>query len=321
MVNMVSDMELKQMLFDYTYKKYENRLQEFHDRFCDEFPYKYDDLPAELYIKNFVEWLIAEKTIPETGKTIVEEFVDECQLDEETKQKILQMGDITSSKFVVLSKDRLNLKIKDVESKKTYNVTLYSENPHVGINTLITGRIHPSGKTYRFSGIFLAQNSPLILDTDVLMEHLTSSKIKDAEEIVLSPKSKLTAILNKYRADWVDGICDKLSINVKEKKNVKVKMIASKMTIDLASVLNSIPEKSKEALKLVLDNDGYVKYNKLKNYDDEITFWWKDEPPTSTIGILRLSALLVVGEMPMSGRMYRVALIPYEIRDELQNLL
>jgi hypothetical protein len=90
---------------------------------------------------------------------------------------------------------------------------------------------------------------------------------------------------------------------------------------DIESILESIPEKSREALKLVLDDGGYVKYGKLKGYDDEISFWWSDDPPTSTIGILRLNALLAVGKMPMSGRMYRVALIPSDIRDHLQILL
>ena len=93
------------------------------------------------------------------------------------------------------------------------------------------------------------------------------------------------------------------------------------MSSDLASILESIPDKSKEALKLVLDNGGYVKYGKLKSYDDGITFWWEEEPPTSTIGLLRLNALLAVGKMPMSGRMFRVALIPVDIRDDLQTLL
>ena len=64
-----------------------------------------------------------------------------------------------------------------------------------------------------------------------------------------------------------------------------------------------------------------MKYGKLKNYDDEITFWWNEDPPNSTIGILRLKALLAVGKMPLAGRMYRVALIPSDIRDDLQKML
>ena len=60
---------------------------------------------------------------------------------------------------------------------------------------------------------------------------------------------------------------------------------------------------------------------KLKDYDDEITFWWNEDPPTSTIGVLRLNALLAVGRMPIGERMYKIALIPADIKDELQSLL
>lgn len=319
---MINVTNFKQVLFDYAYEKYGERFREFHDTFYDEFPYKYEGLSADLYIKNFVDWLMFEKVLPDTGKTIVEEFVSEHpDLDEEIKQNLLQTADVVSSRFVVLSKKQHNLKIKDQNTKKVYNVVLGPNDTSIGINSLVTGRIHPFGDLFRFLGIYFVQNSPFIWDTGVLMEQFNSGKIKDAEEIVLSTNSKLTAILNKYPSQWVDGICEELSLDSKGKKNEKVKMIDSKIKSDLSSIVNAIPKKSKQSLKLVLDNDGYVKYGNLKDYDDEITFWWKDEPPTSTIGILRLNALLTVGKMPMSGRMYKVALIPADIRDELENLL
>jgi hypothetical protein len=318
---MINETNFKQVLFDYAYEKYGERFREFHDTFYDEFPYKYEGLSEDLYIKNFIDWLMVEKVLPDTGKTIVEEFVSEHpDLDEEMKQNLLQMGDVVSSTFVVLSKKHQYLKIKDQNTHKIYNVELTSDT-YADVNSLLTGRIHPFGDSYRFLGIFLIQNHPFIMDVDVVMEHFNSGNIKDAEEMVLSPKSRLTAIINKYPFQWVDGICEKLSLDIKKKKNEKAKMIDSKVKSDLSQIVNSLSKKSKEALKLVLNNDGYIKYNGLKKYDDEITFWWKDEPPTSTIGILRLNALLTVGKMPMGGRMYKVALIPADIRDELMEVL
>jgi hypothetical protein len=319
---MINEENSKQVLLDYAFEKYGDRFQEFHDKFYDEFPYKYGDLPEEAYFRNFADWLVFEKAIPDTGQTILEEFVDEhTDLDEEMKQELLRMGNVVSSRFVVTSKKRLSLKIKDLNSRETYNVTLDSDNPYLCRNALVTGRIHPSGNSFRFLGIFFVQNTPYIWDVDVVMEQFNESRIADAEGITVYPKSKLTAIFNKYPSSWVNGTCEKLGLSSKGKKNIKVKNVAAKVKSDLKSILDSIPEKSREALKLVLDNGGFVKYGKLKGYDDEITFWWKEDPPTSTIGILRLNALLAVGKMPMAGRMYRVALIPADIRDELQNLL
>lgn len=319
---MISEENSKQVLLDYAFEKYEDRFQEFHDKFYDEFPYKYGDLPEEAYFRNFVDWLVFEKAIPDTGQTILEEFVDKHpDLDEEMKQELLQMGNVVSSRFVVTSKKRLSLKIKDLSSRETYNVTLDSDSPYLLRNTLVTGRIHPSGNSFRFLGVFFVQNTPYIWDVDVVMEQFNESRIADAEGITIYPKSRITAILNKYPSPWVNGTCEKLGLSSKGRKNIRVKNVAAKVKSDLKSILDSIPEKSREALKLVLDNGGFVKYGKLKGYDDEITFWWKEDPPTSTIGILRLNALLAVGKMPMAGRMYRVALIPADIRDELQSLL
>jgi hypothetical protein len=319
---MIDEESYKGILFDYAVEKYGERFQEFHDEFYDEFPYKLADAPDDLYLENFVAWLVFEKPIPATGKTIVEEFVDQHpDMDEELKQKLLRTQDVVSSRFVILSKKGLKLKLKDQRARESYGVVLDHDNPRLSPNSLVTGRIHPFGNIFKFLGVFFIQQSPLILDPGVLMEQFNESSIADAEKITLHRRSKMTAILNKYPFQWVDGICDRLGLSTKGKKNIKVKDIASKVSSDLASILESIPVKSREALKLVLDNGGYVRYSKLKGFDDEVTFWWQEEPPTSTIGLLRLNALLAVGKMPASGRMYKVALIPVDIRDDLQTLL
>ncbi len=319
---MINEKSYKSILFDYAFEKYGERFQEFHDEFYDEFPYKLADAPADLYLENFVTWLVFEKPIPATGKTIVEEFVDQhSDMDEELKQKLLRTQDVVSSRFVILSKKGLKLKLKDQKTGESYIVVLDHGNPRLSTNSLVTGRIHPFGNIYKFLGVFVIQTSPYILHPGVLMEQYNEGSIADAEKITLHPRSKMTAIYNKYPSQWVNGTCNRLGLSTKGKKNIKVKEIASKVSSDLASILESIPDKSREALKLVLDNGGYVKYGKLKSYDDELIFWWEEEPPTSTIGLLRLNALLAVGKMPMSGRMFRVALIPVDIRDDLQTLL
>ncbi|MFC1719271.1 hypothetical protein ACFL6S_36820 [Candidatus Poribacteria bacterium] len=319
---MINEESYKTILFDYAFEKYEERFQEFHNELYHEFPYKLSDLPNHLYLENFVAWLVFEKPLPATGKTIVEEFVDQHpDMDEELKQRLLRTQDVVSSSFVVLSKKGLKLKLKDQKTRESYSVVLRYDNPRLSRNSLVTGRIHPFGNIFRFVGIFFVQQSPLILDAGVLMEQFNESSIADVENMTLHAKSRMTAILNKYPFQWVDGICNKLGLSTEGRKNIKVKDIASKVSSDLASILESVPDKSREALKLVLDNGGYVRYGKLKGFDDEITFWWQDDPPTSTIGLLRLNALLAVGKMPTSGRMYKVALIPVDIRDDLQELL
>ncbi len=55
--------------------------------------------------------------------------------------------------------------------------------------------------------------------------------------------------------------------------------------------------------------------------EEEDSYWWKTEPPISTIGILRLHVLLFVGKAEIGGRMYRVAVVPKDIREELVEML
>lgn len=319
---MIDENNFKQILFEFAQERYEKRFEEFYDKFFDEFPYNYEELSDELYFKNFIDWLMIEKPLPDTRKTIVEEFVDvHPELDGEMKRNILNMKNIIRSEFVVLSKNSLELTLKDRKTGKVYNTRLWSNVSAVGRNTLIIGRIHPFSTYYRFAGAFLIQNSPMILDADVMMNAFEERSIKQAESIVLAPHTKLTAILNKYPFHWVDSICEEMEINVKERKDVKVKLIAAKLQNNINEIITNLPQKSKEALKIILANEGFVQYGKLKEYDDDITFWWSNDSPTSTIGILRLKGLLAVGKMPIAGKMYKIALIPKEIRELMQKAI
>lgn len=260
-----------------------------------------------------------EKKLPDTGKTIVDEFVCENPgLNEEMKQKLLSMKNVIRSEFVVISKKGLDIALKDRKTNNKYPVKLYSNIPGVGRNTLLIGRIHPFGSYYRFAGAFMIYNSPMILDPDIMMNAFEERSIEQAENIVLAPYTKLTAILNKYPFQWVDGICEEIGINLKERKDIKVKLIAAKLQNNMGEIIANLPQKSKEALKVIFDNGGFVQYGKLKEYDGKIPFWWSEDPPKSTIGILRLRGIVAVGKMPIAGRMYKAALIPRDIRELIQ---
>lgn len=312
----------KDILVEYATTKYGDKLAEFHDKFYGEFPYKIEDIDKKSYFKNFMDWLIFEKKLPHSAKTIVEEFIDEHpEMDESTKQKLIGAMEFIVSEFIVLSKKGLILKVKDRKTGEIYNALFQVKIPGVGINTLLMGRIHPFGNIYFFAGAFGVYNSPMILDPDIMMNAYEEKMIRDAEELVLSNYSKLTAILNKYPSHWVDGICSELSIDTKGRKNIKAQIISEKLKKGMPLIFASLPEKSKEVLKILLDNGGYINYGKLKEFDDEIGFWWANNPPTSTIGILRVKGLLAVGRMPQNGRMYKIALIPEDIREEIKKML
>ena len=87
---MIDANNFKDILVEYASSKYGNKLAEFHDKFYDEFPYKMEGLDEKSHVKNFMDWLIFEKKLSHSGKTIVEEYIDEHpDIDESTKQKLI----------------------------------------------------------------------------------------------------------------------------------------------------------------------------------------------------------------------------------------
>jgi hypothetical protein len=321
---MIDENNFKQALFDYTIEKYGERLKEFYEKFSAEFPEREEELDEEFYFKNFLDWLMIEKVLPEKGKTILEEFVESHpELENGMKEKMLGMKNVIRSEFEVLSKEGKHLLLKDKVSGKEYRVKLDSDTPLLEKGSIITGRIHPFGDCFRFAGIFrvMSLQIPFFPSVENLMKMYEADRISDAEKIVLYENSRLTAILNKYPFQWVDGICKALSIDTHGKKDDKVKAIASKLQSSISDVVKKLPENSKKALRLVLEKGGFVKRGMLKDFNNEIGLWWNEYPPNSDIGILRLNGLLAIGRMPMSGRMYSVALIPFDLRELLKKNL
>lgn len=319
---MINEQNFKQAIQEYAREKYGKRMQEFYGQFHKEFPYSNPELDDELYFRDFIDWFVLEKLLPDTGKTITEEFVEaRPELDAGMKEKILRIkNNVVHSTFSVAAKNGLRVKLRDMKSDKVYNVVLWSDNAQIRTGGIVKGRIHPFGDYFRFAGI-VSMGMPSLITPDMLREMYDNDMINRAEKQILYGNSTLTSIFNKYPSQWVDGMCKALSLDARGKKDDKTKMIAYALQEKLASVLDKVSQKSRGALKLVLSKGGFVKYGALKDYDDDMPFWWSSEPPESDIGALRLYGLLAVGRMPDGGKMYRVALIPYELREKMAELL
>ncbi|RLG14324.1 MAG: hypothetical protein DRN71_03265 [Candidatus Nanohalarchaeota archaeon] len=315
----INEYNFKQVLFEYTTEKYEDKAKEFVDKYMHNYPYYDDNFDDEIQFKNFIDWFMLEQPLPHSGKTIVEEYVeDHPDLDKNMKQRLLDMKKVIRSEFLVISKKGRHLKLKDKSTNIVYDALSRIDNPNHCSGATMTGRIHKFGSNYMLTGVYLIRiPHPLVADPDMIMGMFEEGRIKDSENITLSPTTKSTAIYNKYPSNWVDGICKALSISTKDKKSNKAKQIASYLHESIAGILEKLPSESKDALKLILDKGGYVKYGALKNYDDGMSFFWVEHPPQSAIGILRLHGLLTVGKLPMNGRMNRIALIPHDLREIL----
>ncbi len=317
---MINEETINQAIFNYADKKYGKRSKEMFSVYINEFPEKDWDLPDELWSNNFLAWLFFEKVFPETGMTIAEEFAkDSHDLSPEMKENVLQMKNMIRSKFIVISKKDLFLKMKDMKTNKVYKVKLPAPSP-VSPNNMITGRIHPFGDHYCFSSVFLITTSPLLLDPDILMSAYENDGLKKIESITLRNGSSLQSIMNKYPAHWIDWMSKHYGLKERLKKE-KIQGIENKIVNDLPQIIPKLPEKSKEALAFCIKQGGFVKYGQLKDYDDDMDFFWKEGKTLSTIGTLRQIGLMVVGKMVFGDRKFKVAFIPVEIRDSLKSIL
>ncbi len=92
----------------------------------------------------------------------------------------------------------------------------------------------------------------------------------------------------------------------------------------LWKTIQTLPSECREALDYVLQCGGQVKYGELsRRFGDEAAdgWWWDKKPPQSTPGQLRLRGLLFVGRTPIGGRLYKVAIIPEEVRSLITDVL
>jgi hypothetical protein len=244
---MITEENINQAIFEYADKKYGKRSKELFQRYLDEFPEKDEELPDEKWRNNFLAWLFFEKTLPETGMTIADEFAKNTpDLSPEMKENVLRMKNIIRSRFIVISKKDLLLKIKDMKENDIYKVKLHAPSP-VNPNAVLTGRIHPFGDHYRFAGVFFVSTSPLLLDPDILMSAFENDGLKKIESILLRKGSSLQSILNKYPAHWIDWMCKHYGLKERVKKE-KIQKIENKIVNDLPLIVSKLPEKSKEAL-------------------------------------------------------------------------
>jgi len=206
-----------------------------------------------------------------------------------------------------------------MKTNKVYKVKLPAPSP-VSPNNMITGRIHPFGDHYCFSSVFLITTSPLLLDPDILMSAYENDGLKKIESITLRKGSSLQSIMNKYPAHWIDWMCKHYGL--KERlKTEKVREIENKIVTDLPQIVSKLSEKSREALAFCIKEGGFVKYGQLKDFDDDMDFFWKEGKTLSTIGLLRQKGLMVVGKMVYGERQFKVAFIPKEIREGLRSIM
>ncbi len=154
---------------------------------------------------------------------------------------------------------------------------------------------------------------------DDLFHGFVQAMHEEASSKPVTIHSKLGALLNKMPSPWVNAITDFWEIPDERLKRDRVKNIVKFLTDETSvpAIREALAEDEKEALAILTQHDGYVKYNTLaRKFGDEYrdSYWWDEDPPRSLIGRLRMMGLAAVGKAPLGSRQYKIILIPKDVR-------
>ena len=326
----VTENNVLQLIADYAVWKYgEDAIMQR----VDECPHKLDFDNEEFVFKQVLSWFIREWKNPDTGKTPLEEFVEDYLRKERVlAEKVLGTLNLVTGTFVIRGRKDNIIEAMDPGSR-IYDIWV----PPQEVETYIKGRnfvgtIFQWGDVYRFSGItlFMKSDKQIFMEAGIIMpgllDRLTSMMLKgEMEEIILRRNATAASVLNKFSSWMVDNICHTLHILTRgKKKNQKVKEIAAILdSPHILDIIKALPQDARNALDMVRMNDGLIGYGKLVRKFGEEDVGTVNEgsfiKPKTVVGILRMHGLLVVGKMAKGDRFYNVAMIPKEVMQRLEN--
>ncbi len=172
-------------------------------------------------------------------------------------------------------------------------------------------------------------NVPGIITEDMMhdiMADMIRSMHEEASTTKITVQSKISAILNKLPIEWINATAAFWQRPDVRLKRDRVKDLSAFLQSDMAAeqLRERLSESETAALAFLMQQGGFVKYHLLsKKFGDEQLdgYWWTEDPPQSVIGRLRLFGIVAVGKAQLDSRQYKIAIIPQDLRETVQNAL
>ncbi len=166
----------------------------------------------------------------------------------------------------------------------------------------------------------------LIIDAKPFMEGFEYALYEKVDQQSISNRILFRSGFGRYPTTWLEATLKTYGI---PNRGVKRDKIASLEEVvhdhrRLGQVLRDLSTEGRAILSQVLAAGGLVKYRAVSGkYGDEAQdgYFWSSRLPTSNIGRLRLSGLLLVGRMVIGQRREKVLVIPSDLRADLAALL
>jgi len=143
----------------------------------------------------------------------------------------------------------------------------------------------------------------------------------------ISKDAHLKIELNKLPTHWIQAIFRELGYLEKMGKEEQIEHIAHILHNKkfLKKILVELSRSSLFILKYLLSKGGWATFQCLSRHantdENSDSWWWTDNPPTSPMGQLRSRGLIFVGRAPVKKRLYKIAVIPRELRKILEQVL
>jgi len=143
----------------------------------------------------------------------------------------------------------------------------------------------------------------------------------------ISKDARLKIELSKLPSHWVKAIYYQLGYVEDVSKKEQIQYITHILCNRkfLKKVLVELSRSSLFIIKYLLEKGGWATFQSLSrqaNTDESNDgWWWVEEPPLSPLGQLRVRGLVFVGRAPVKNRLYKIAVIPRELRKLLKEIL
>ncbi|RPH99378.1 MAG: DUF1841 family protein [Calditrichaeota bacterium] len=149
---------------------------------------------------------------------------------------------------------------------------------------------------------------------------------RDASSLPVRPQASLLTLLSNLPIDWLDAALQFWKLPEIHLKRDKIKALYAFLTHadHLPMIFRRLQVREKEALKVILDEKGWMAYDRLAalyGSEDGDAYWWSKEPPQSLIGSLRLKGLLFIGRTTVDSKTVKIAVIAKQHRPLLSTLL
>lgn len=335
-------------IHDYAWNTYGKIMNDIRDQ-C---PYDLD-LGHDIYVRRqLVTWFASKWINPDTGVTVVDEFVGAHVHDKSVASRILGLKGLIRDEFRIIHKENMFNVVRASRNGALYKLLMTGDSPFIfmsrsmdeimdeflQLNTprpkVFIGQMfpwYPAG-SYRTCGVItLPKRHRKRNDKYAFSSHMEDINhmnliwcAQKAESVPVTSRLLLRNALKKFPTEWVYQMY--LALGLPENgqtRGKKADAISSTLRgRSLLGILAGLSREERKCLMTVVDANGYLEYSKMQRLfgSDDTEVQWSRSRPRSAIGGLRRRGLLLVGLRRKQGRPHKVLAVASDVLSNIRNL-